>query len=150
MPTKLITWRKRLFLRKNLSLYIMCVYTITILCISHYSLNAFYLIFSYLKLTKSTQIDEIAIPIETKCINCIHALITFFLKSKENTVLRASIRPQVVSVIPNAVDGTMFTPDPTQRPKNKSNYGYMHCKLCYSHNTYRSINQKLKYKVLVM
>nr|XP_022342602.1 phosphatidylinositol N-acetylglucosaminyltransferase subunit A-like isoform X1 [Crassostrea virginica] len=39
--------------------------------------------------------------------------------SKENTVLRASIRPQVVSVIPNAVDGTMFTPDPTQRNKDK-------------------------------
>lgn len=134
----------------------MCVYTITILCISHYSLNAFYLIFSYLKFTKSTKNDvninwwNCKLPIETKCINCIHALITFFLKSKENTVLRASIRPQVVSVIPNAVDGTMFTPDPTQRPKNKSNYGYMHCKLNYSHNTYRSINQKLKYKVLVM
>lgn len=41
--------------------------------------------------------------------------------SKENTVLRASIRPQVVSVIPNAVDGTMFTPDPTQTPKDKMN-----------------------------
>ncbi|XP_061197813.1 phosphatidylinositol N-acetylglucosaminyltransferase subunit A-like [Saccostrea echinata] len=39
--------------------------------------------------------------------------------SKENTVLRARIKPQMVSVIPNAVDGTMFTPDPTKRQKNK-------------------------------
>lgn len=65
---------------------------------------------------------------------------TFVFISKENTVLRASIRPQVVSVIPNAVDGTMFTPDPTQTPKDKSKYGYMRYKLCYSHKTYRSIN----------
>ena len=47
-------------------------------------------------------------------------LVVLFFISKENTVLRASIRPQVVSVIPNAVDGTMFTPDPTQRNKDKS------------------------------
>ena len=35
--------------------------------------------------------------------------------SKENTVLRASLKPEVVSVIPNAVDASVFTPDPTQR-----------------------------------
>uniref|UniRef100_A0A6Q2XU20 Phosphatidylinositol N-acetylglucosaminyltransferase subunit A n=1 Tax=Esox lucius TaxID=8010 RepID=A0A6Q2XU20_ESOLU len=35
--------------------------------------------------------------------------------SKENTVLRAALDPQIVSVIPNAVDPTDFTPDPSQR-----------------------------------
>ena len=35
--------------------------------------------------------------------------------SKENTVLRGSIKPQMVSVIPNAVDSTVFTPDPNRR-----------------------------------
>ena len=35
--------------------------------------------------------------------------------SKENTVLRACLRPEVVSVIPNAVDATAFTPDPSKK-----------------------------------
>ncbi|XP_064407061.1 phosphatidylinositol N-acetylglucosaminyltransferase subunit A-like isoform X2 [Halichondria panicea] len=34
--------------------------------------------------------------------------------SKENTVLRASLHPPTVSVIPNAVDSSCFTPDPTK------------------------------------
>uniref|UniRef100_A0A8B9QLX1 Phosphatidylinositol glycan anchor biosynthesis class A n=1 Tax=Apteryx owenii TaxID=8824 RepID=A0A8B9QLX1_APTOW len=37
------------------------------------------------------------------------------LLSKENTVLRAALDPQIVSVIPNAVDPTDFTPDPSRR-----------------------------------
>ena len=35
--------------------------------------------------------------------------------SKENTVLRAALNPEIVSVIPNAVDPTDFTPDPVRR-----------------------------------
>nr|SOX90649.1 PIGA mutant 02415 [Homo sapiens]SOX90650.1 PIGA mutant 02416 [Homo sapiens]SOX90651.1 PIGA mutant 02417 [Homo sapiens]SOY26107.1 PIGA mutant 37411 [Homo sapiens] len=35
--------------------------------------------------------------------------------SKENTVLRAALNPEIVSVIPNAVDPTDFTPDPFRR-----------------------------------
>jgi len=35
--------------------------------------------------------------------------------SKENTVLRGGMRPNKVSVIPNAIDATFFTPDPSQR-----------------------------------
>jgi hypothetical protein len=38
--------------------------------------------------------------------------------SKENTVLRANIAPADVSVIPNAVDTTMFTPNPAARKSN--------------------------------
>ena len=34
--------------------------------------------------------------------------------SKENTVLRAALKPETVSVIPNAVDSVCFTPDPSQ------------------------------------
>ncbi|XP_065675200.1 phosphatidylinositol N-acetylglucosaminyltransferase subunit A-like isoform X1 [Hydra vulgaris] len=39
--------------------------------------------------------------------------------SKENTVLRASLYPDIVSVIPNAVESALFTPDPSQRHKGK-------------------------------
>ncbi|XP_006261141.1 phosphatidylinositol N-acetylglucosaminyltransferase subunit A [Alligator mississippiensis] len=35
--------------------------------------------------------------------------------SKENTVLRAALDPEIVSVIPNAVDPTDLTPDPSRR-----------------------------------
>uniref|UniRef100_A0A3Q2PQZ8 phosphatidylinositol N-acetylglucosaminyltransferase n=1 Tax=Fundulus heteroclitus TaxID=8078 RepID=A0A3Q2PQZ8_FUNHE len=39
--------------------------------------------------------------------------------SKENTVLRATLNPEIVSVIPNAVDPTEFVPDPSQRPPDR-------------------------------
>ena len=42
--------------------------------------------------------------------------------SKENTVLRACIKPDLVSVIPNAVDATMFVPDPSKRTPGKGRY----------------------------
>ncbi|XP_062313095.1 phosphatidylinositol N-acetylglucosaminyltransferase subunit A [Osmerus eperlanus] len=38
--------------------------------------------------------------------------------SKENTVLRAGLNPEIVSVIPNAVEPTDFTPDPSQRQED--------------------------------
>ena len=38
--------------------------------------------------------------------------------SKENTVLRAGLKPTSVSVIPNAIDHEMFTP-PQQKPSLK-------------------------------
>ena len=40
--------------------------------------------------------------------------------SKENTVLRAGLQPSMVSVIPNAVDASMFTPDVSKRDPRKS------------------------------
>ena len=40
--------------------------------------------------------------------------------SKENTVLRSAIDPTKVSVIPNAVDGSVFTPDPSKRATGRS------------------------------
>ncbi|XP_033629316.1 phosphatidylinositol N-acetylglucosaminyltransferase subunit A-like [Asterias rubens] len=39
--------------------------------------------------------------------------------SKENTVLRACLQPDIVSVIPNAVDSTVFNPDLTKRRKDR-------------------------------
>ncbi|XP_017562094.2 phosphatidylinositol N-acetylglucosaminyltransferase subunit A [Pygocentrus nattereri] len=39
--------------------------------------------------------------------------------SKENTVLRAALDPDIVSVIPNAVDPSDFTPDPGRRDDSK-------------------------------
>ena len=38
--------------------------------------------------------------------------------SKENTVLRANVEPGRVSVIPNAVDTSSFTPNPSARQPN--------------------------------
>ena len=41
---------------------------------------------------------------------------------RENLVLRASLHPSLVSTIPNAVDSSKFTPDPSQRyPSNTIN-----------------------------
>ena len=51
-------------------------------------------------------------------------MITCF--SKENTVLRACIKPDCVSVIPNAVDATMFVPDPSKRTPGKGRYRMGH------------------------
>ncbi|XP_002942607.3 phosphatidylinositol N-acetylglucosaminyltransferase subunit A isoform X1 [Xenopus tropicalis] len=39
--------------------------------------------------------------------------------SKENTVLRAALNPEIVSVIPNAIDPTDFTPDPKIRDRSR-------------------------------
>lgn len=40
--------------------------------------------------------------------------------SKENTVLRAALNPMNVSVIPNAVVASQFTPDPSQADPDTS------------------------------
>lgn len=45
----------------------------------------------------------------------IQAVVCVSHTSKENTVLRAGLEPNRVFVIPNAVDTTVFTPDPSQR-----------------------------------
>lgn len=50
--------------------------------------------------------------------DCSHAICVSHT-SKENTVLRACIKPEMVSVIPNAVDATMFVPDPSKRTPGK-------------------------------
>lgn len=50
----------------------------------------------------------------------------FFISySKENTVLRSSIKPEMVSVIPNAVDTTIFVPDPSKRDPTKSKQNFL-------------------------
>ena len=42
--------------------------------------------------------------------------------SKENTVLRASMNPHTVSVIPNAVDANVFTPDASKKISGKGKF----------------------------
>jgi len=42
--------------------------------------------------------------------------------SKENTVLRASMNPSMVSVIPNAVDANVFMPDISKKIPGKGQY----------------------------
>ena len=43
-----------------------------------------------------------------------------FLSRKENTVLRAKVPANYVSVIPNATDTTLFKPDISKRETDKS------------------------------
>ena len=45
-----------------------------------------------------------------------------FFFSKENTVLRLSVNPDSVFVIPNALDSAAFVPDPSKRDPTKSIY----------------------------
>ena len=46
----------------------------------------------------------------------------FCVVSKENTVLRASMNPCMVSVIPNAVDANVFMPDVSKKTPGKSEF----------------------------
>ena len=41
-------------------------------------------------------------------------------------MLRASMNPRMVSVIPNAVDADVFTPDTSKKTKGKSEF-YCNC-----------------------
>ena len=50
----------------------------------------------------------------------IYILIFIIIFSKENTVLRSGVNAHLVSVIPNAIDATAFTPDPTQKRNRRS------------------------------
>eukprot|EP01103_Thecamoeba_quadrilineata_P002605 TRINITY_DN1252_c0_g1_i2.p1 TRINITY_DN1252_c0_g1~~TRINITY_DN1252_c0_g1_i2.p1 ORF type:complete len:240 (+),score=51.50 TRINITY_DN1252_c0_g1_i2:163-882(+) len=55
-----------------------------------------------------------------KCsLSAVHHVICVSNTSKENSVLRAAIDPLKVSVIPNAVDYTKFTPDPSARSTDR-------------------------------
>ncbi|KAM7349335.1 phosphatidylinositol glycan anchor biosynthesis class A [Cochliomyia hominivorax] len=49
-------------------------------------------------------------------LTCVNHCICVSHIGKENTVLRARVPKEKVSVIPNAVDTALFTPDPSQRP----------------------------------
>nr|KAI8731792.1 phosphatidylinositol N-acetylglucosaminyltransferase subunit A [Biomphalaria glabrata] len=51
-------------------------------------------------------------------VDCTHTICVSHT-CRENTVLRSNISPSLVSVIPNAVDSTVFLPDPTQRQPGK-------------------------------
>lgn len=55
---------------------------------------------------------ELALADNNHCICVSHT-------GKENTVLRAKVPCDRVSVIPNAVDANVFTPDPSKRDPNK-------------------------------
>lgn len=48
-----------------------------------------------------------------------HNLYFWLIFSKENTVLRARVSHEKVSVIPNAVDTIAFTPDPQRRKEDR-------------------------------
>ena len=60
----------------------------------------------------------------------IHHVICVSFTSKENTVLRASLQPSSVSVIPNAVDSLCFTPDPSQACPDRGVCACVHVWVC--------------------
>lgn len=56
--------------------------------------------------------------IQISLADCNHCICVSHI-GKENTVLRASVECDRVSVIPNAVETSCFTPDPSQRNKSQ-------------------------------
>lgn len=73
--------------------------------------------FADLSAIVTNKLIEITLSTVNHCICVSHT-------GKENTVLRAKVSKEKVSVIPNAVDTAFFTPDPTQRPTDieRSNF----------------------------
>ena len=55
--------------------------------------------------------------LEISLADCNHCICVSHT-GKENTVLRANVQKEKVSVIPNAVDTTLFTPDVSKRDEN--------------------------------
>lgn len=67
--------------------------------------------FADLSAVVTNKLLEITLSNVNHCICVSHT-------GKENTVLRAKVPKEHVSVIPNAVDTAFFTPNPSQRPTN--------------------------------
>ena len=79
-----------------------------------------------------TDIDHVICVSYTRCAVCLLLFVVkqhiLLANSKENTVLRASLRPENVSVIPNAVDTACFTPQPVSRKNGQGTYfTWPHC-----------------------
>lgn len=66
-------------------------------------------------------------------IQTLKTILVISPNSKENTVLRASIIPDKVSVIPNAVDSNVFTPDPSKKNSDKSKRPLLLSYILYCH-----------------
>lgn len=67
--------------------------------------------FADLSAVVTNKLLEITLSTVNHCICVSHT-------GKENTVLRAKVPKEKVSVIPNAVDTAYFTPDPSKRPSD--------------------------------
>lgn len=67
--------------------------------------------FADLSAVVTNKLLEITLSSVNHCICVSHT-------GKENTVLRAKVPKEKVSVIPNAVDTAFFTPNPIQRPSD--------------------------------
>lgn len=67
--------------------------------------------FADLSAVVTNKLLEITLSTVNHCICVSHT-------GKENTVLRAKVPKENVSVVPNAVDTAFFTPEPRQRPSD--------------------------------
>jgi len=67
--------------------------------------------------------DDIACSILNKVIkttlSTVDAAICVSNTCRENFLLRSALNPAIVHVIPNAIDASKFTPDPSKRPSNR-------------------------------
>ena len=61
--------------------------------------------------------------LEISLVDCDHCICVSHT-GKENTVLRAKVQKEKVSVIPNAVDTTLFTPDISKRNNDFSKFSF--------------------------
>jgi phosphatidylinositol glycan class A protein len=52
-------------------------------------------------------------------MSTLNAAICVSNACRDNLILRAHLDPKRVTVIPNAVDPSKFTPDPTQRSRDR-------------------------------
>ncbi|KAH8331799.1 hypothetical protein KR074_012536 [Drosophila pseudoananassae] len=73
-------------------------------------------------------------------LSMVHHAICVSHIGKENTVLRAKVAKHRVSVIPNAVDTALFTPDPNQRPSNDRSTHYISIIPLRANTTLFSVN----------
>lgn len=80
--------------------------------------------FADLSAVITNKLLEIFLSTVNHCICVSHT-------GKENTVLRAKVPEQMVSVIPNAVDTAFFTPNPKQRPMDSKQSNFKQKQLCF-------------------
>lgn len=92
--------------------------------------------FADLSAVVTNKLLEITLSTVNHCICVSHT-------GKENTVLRAKVQKEKVSVIPNAVDTAYFTPQPSQRPSDMNQGSYPN----FLHKNYNSISFSLNFQL---
>lgn len=80
-----------------------------------YFVHAFYLFFS----SNSCNMILVLLQVLQTTLSTLNAAICVSHACRDNLILRAHLDPKRVEVIPNAVDPSKFTPDPTKRSTDR-------------------------------